>query len=63
VVGDINPYFGHDTDTHGVDMTWVSSGAEDLKVISCQVTEKSFRHLGATGISGADKENFFLHGV
>jgi len=25
------------------------------------VTKKSFRHLGATGISGTDKENFFLH--
>jgi len=61
VVGDVNPYFGHNMDTHRVDMAGVSSGAEDLKVISCQVTKKSFRHLGATGISGTDKENFFLH--
>jgi hypothetical protein len=45
----------------GVDLAGVSPGAEHLKVRSCQVTEKSFRHLGATGISGADKENFFLH--
>ena len=61
VVGDVNPYFGHNMDTHRVDMAWVSSGAGNLKVISSQVTEKSFRHLGATGISGTDKENFFLH--
>ena len=63
VMWDVNSQLFHDTDTHGVDMAWMSPSAENLKAISGQMTEEPFRHLRAARISGADKECFFLHSV
>ena len=37
------------------------AGAEDLEAISGQMTQQAFGHLAASGISGTENQNAFLH--
>lgn len=58
--GNVDADLGHRFDRLGTNLRRLDTGAFDLKSIAGYVTQNSFSHLAAGGVSGAENQNAFF---
>lgn len=53
---DVDPLLGHYLNSSGVETVFYQAGGTGMEKGGVKMTTKSFSHLTATGIAGAEKE-------